>query len=106
MFTCVCDNASNMVNGVNNAGLTHLGCFLHILHLIITNSIFSQPGVESLIKKCKNIVTINKKSVVEKHLFESIEIDEEKDTSGYRLHQMVAIRWNSAFYMLKQFQKN
>ena len=41
MFTCVSDNANNMVNGVSNAGLTHLGCFLHILHLIITNSIFS-----------------------------------------------------------------
>ena len=100
MFTCVSDNASNMINGTNNAGLTHLGCFLHILHLIITNCIFCQPGVEALIKKCKNIVTAFKKSSTEKHLFESIELEEEKDTSGYRLHQLIAIRWNSIYYML------
>ena len=79
--------------------------FLHILHLIITNCIFCQPGVEALIKKCKNIVTLNKRSITEKHIFESIELEEEKNTSGYRLHQMVAIRWNSIFYMLKQFHR-
>ena len=88
---CVSDNAMNMVNGVTNAGITHLSCFLHTLHLIVKKSIFCQPGVDSLIKKCKSIVTSNKRSSTEKYLFENLEIEEENDTSKYRLHQMVNI---------------
>ena len=103
IFLVVTDNASNMHLGVVNAGLQHIGCFLHIMHLVVTKSLFIQPGVEAVIKKVKDIVTTNKKSNVERSLFEEITIEEENDTSKYRLVQSVVIRWNSTCKMLKTF---
>ena len=61
---------------VTNSGLTHVECFLHTLHVIIIKCIFCQTGIDTLIKKCKNIVTLSKKSVIGNKLFENIELDD------------------------------
>ncbi|CAL4062347.1 unnamed protein product, partial [Meganyctiphanes norvegica] len=78
------------------------GCFLHTLHLIVTKSIFIQDGVDNLITKCKEIVRLYKKSPKEKHLFETVDVDEVQDTSKYRLKQEVMVRWMSTYHMIKQ----
>ena len=75
-FLMITDNASVMLNGVKGAGIESVGCLLHTLHLIVQHSIFTQPGVDNLIKKIKKIVKLHKKSVKEKSIFESVEVDE------------------------------
>ena len=47
----ITDNATVMLNGVKGAGIKGVGCLLHTLHLIVHHSIFTQPGVDNLIKK-------------------------------------------------------
>ena len=84
----VSDNCMTMLNGVKGTGISNIGCYLHTLHLIITHSILTQKGNDNLIKKLKGIVQLYQKSSKEKALFESIDIDEEKDTSRYRLMQV------------------
>ena len=58
-FIMVTDNASTMLNGVRGANIESVGCLLHVLHLIIQNSIFIQPGVDKLLKKLKKLFTLN-----------------------------------------------
>ena len=36
--------ATNMINGVTNAGLTHLSCYLHTLHLLLPSPLFVNLG--------------------------------------------------------------
>ena len=42
------DNAINMVNAAKKANIDSLGCFCHILHLVVTHSVFKQDGVKLL----------------------------------------------------------
>ena len=85
----VSDNNTAMLNGVTGTGISSIGCFLHTLHLIITHSMLAQIGNTNLIKKLKEIVQLYRKSSKEKQLFESIELNEEKDTSRFRLQQVI-----------------
>ncbi|CAL4064803.1 unnamed protein product, partial [Meganyctiphanes norvegica] len=61
-------------------------------------SIFEQPGVNSLLIKCKTIVTYYKKSPEAKEKYRNIQIDLGMDQ--HKLIQDIAIRWNSTFNML------
>ena len=79
-----------MLNGVVATGINSIGCFLHTLHLVIHQAMLAQIGNVNLIKKLKEIVQLYRKSAKEKLLFESIEIDEETDTSRYRLQQVIS----------------
>jgi len=38
VYLVVRDNAANVVKAMDVSGLNHVGCFLHALHLIISNS--------------------------------------------------------------------
>ncbi|CAL4223991.1 unnamed protein product, partial [Meganyctiphanes norvegica] len=105
IFAIITDNATVMTNGIEDTGIYNFGCFLHTLHLVVTKSVYEQPGVESLLNKCKEIVRLYKKSSKEKNLFEQVEVDEQVDTSKYRLKQEVAIRWMSVQDMVKQLLK-
>ena len=53
----VTDNASNITNAVELAGLAHSPCFIHTLQLAIKDAIFSQRSVSDMISKAKRIVT-------------------------------------------------
>ena len=53
----VTDNASNITNAVDLAGLTHSPCFIHTLQLEIKDAIFSQRSINDMISKAKRIVT-------------------------------------------------
>lgn len=88
IFLMITDNASVMLNGVKGAGIESVGCILHTLHLIVQRSILTQPGVTNLIHKIKEIVKLHKKSVKEKSLFESVDVDEIVSTATYRLVQV------------------
>ena len=58
-----------------------------------------------MLKKCKEIVTLLRKSSVEKGLFYDVELDEDVPTHRYRLQQMVVTRWGSRLAMLETFIK-
>lgn len=45
------DNATNIVNATALMGFSSTGCFLHGLHLAVTNSLSSQRVVTDLIAK-------------------------------------------------------
>ena len=53
----VTDNASNITNAVDLAGLMGSPCFIHTLQLAINDAIFSQQSVSDMIAKAKRIVT-------------------------------------------------
>jgi hypothetical protein len=53
----VTDNASNITNAVELAGLMGSPCFIHTLQLAINDAIFSQRSVSDMIAKAKRIVT-------------------------------------------------
>ena len=50
------DNAANIVKVTNEDGWKNLGCFLHGLHLVITNSLKCQCAVIDLLAKVRMIV--------------------------------------------------
>ena len=52
----VTDNAANITNAVELAGLTHIPCFIHTIQLAIKDAIFSQRMVSDMISKAKKIV--------------------------------------------------
>ena len=87
-FVMVTDNATTMLNGVKGANMESVACLLYTLHLIIQNAIFIQPGIDKLLKKLKEVVKIHKKSVKEKNLFASVEVEEVKSTARFRLRQV------------------
>ena len=100
----VSDNASAMVKGVTDVDVPHLSCFLHTLNLIINNSIFVQESNKKLIDKCKQLVSLYKKSPIAKSEFDNIKVDDDQHDPGrkLRLIQDIAIRWNSTHKMLKR----
>ena len=64
IFVVVSDNASNMVAGIDEFGVTWLSCFLHTLALIVKHSVLEQASVKKVIDKCRTIVQIVKDSPV------------------------------------------
>ena len=56
---CLRDNASNMVAAfdLEESVLEAVGCVNHTLQLSIKDEIFTLPSVETLIKKCRDLVT-------------------------------------------------
>lgn len=100
MFLVLRDSAANMITGLNNYGFQAQSCFIHMLQLIVNESIFAQISV-------KNIVTISRNIV--KHFNHSplavsklTEIQEKIDLKKHKLIQDVCTRWNSTYYMLER----
>lgn len=94
------DHGANIVKGVNDAGLPSLGCFLHTLHLIITDAISCQQGINNMIARCRRIVGhfAHSSSATEKlHAMQR-----QMQTPEHQLEQDVKTRWNSTYYMLER----
>ena len=54
---CVlCDNASNLIAGMNNANVKSLSCLAHSLQLIIKDGILMQPAVQQLLNPARSLV--------------------------------------------------
>ena len=60
------DNASNMEAAFDHdhSILTAMGCLNHSLQLAIKDGLFTLPSVETLIKKCKDLVTYANQSTI------------------------------------------
>jgi len=50
------DNASNMVNSMSDDGIEDLGCFAHILQLVIHDGILSRRDIKDVLAICQSIV--------------------------------------------------
>ena len=56
------DNAANVVAALSTSQFDHIGCFLHILQLVVVHAVFMQSGVDTVMKKAKRIVKFFNKS--------------------------------------------
>jgi len=51
------DNGANMKKGVDDASLDSFGCFLHTIHLLVTESMKSQKSVQDLLGRARKVST-------------------------------------------------
>ena len=45
------NNAANVVAALGTSKFNHIGCFLHILQLVVVHAVFLQSGVKTVIKE-------------------------------------------------------
>ena len=93
------DNASNMVKAMREAVYPDLGCFAHMLQLIIHDGVLTQRAVTGTLANCCRIVGHFKHSLLAycrlKEIQQSLEIPQ------HHLKQDEPSRWNSTLYMLQ-----
>ena len=99
----VTDNASNMKLGVSNSDIPHVGCFLHVIQLLLNKAIFSRDEVKKWVKLFQYIVKYFKKSPKASQKLKDIQIEAERPT--HRLSLDMPVRWNSTFYMFRSCVK-
>ncbi|KAI6650097.1 Zinc finger BED domain-containing protein 4-like [Oopsacas minuta] len=56
------DNVLNMVNAMVINNQDNADCFLHIIHLVVMNSIFEQSGVQSMMARATKLISFFRKS--------------------------------------------
>ncbi len=93
------DNASNMKKAMDEMGVSSLGCFAHSLQLVVHEGLLSQRSVSDALANCRKIIGHFKTSPLATTRLEDIQRDLKMPTK--RLHQDVATRWNSTFYMVE-----
>ena len=94
------DGASNMALELQLADISSVHCFLHILDLVIKDSILSQRAIIDLCAKVRQIAThFNHSSLARKN------IKNRQAEQGIQLPlfpvQDVSTRWNSTYLMLE-----
>ncbi|XP_060878631.1 zinc finger BED domain-containing protein 4-like [Metopolophium dirhodum] len=94
------DNGVSIKKGVDDASLCSSGCFLHTIHLLVTESIKSQKSVQDLMIRARKVSTHFHHSSSATDKLKSIQI--ELGTHPKKLIQDICTRWNSSFYMLKR----
>lgn len=101
------DGGANIVKGLRIANLETESCFLHSLHLTISDALTSQRSVSDLIAVSKKIITHFNHSPLACSRLTAIQINELKIPKK-KLVQSVVTRWNSTYYMLERLleQKN
>ena len=95
----VTDNASNMKLGVSNSELPHIGCFLHVIQLLLHKAILSRDKVKEWVKLFQYIVKHFKKSPAASQKLKIIQIEADRPTNKLSLD--MPIRWNSTFMMIQ-----
>ncbi|XP_052393278.1 zinc finger BED domain-containing protein 4-like [Carassius gibelio] len=93
------DNASNMKKAMDEMDVASLGCFAHTLQLVVHEGLLSQRSVSDALANGRKIVGHFKHSPLATTRLEEIQKDLQMPTK--RLHQDVATRWNSTYYMLE-----
>jgi len=86
---------------VNDGGLKHVGCFLHGLHLAVTNSLKKQKSVKTLLTKIRSIVRKFRHSTKAKSVLMKAE-----EREGMPLHTLIIdqeTRWSCTYPMLERF---
>lgn len=129
----VTDNGSNIVSGLQIAGIKRISCMAHNIHLFITKDIFANPDFNVLViivDKLKHIykaltykheemvqyAQINKQMQFMSLIENAIDIDElnnfddqyhlNDENNHTSLKNSNATRWNSLLTMVKSFVKN
>ena len=90
------DNAANIVKAVNDGGLKHVGCFLHGLHLVVTNSLKKQKSVATLLTKIRSIVRKLRHSTKAKSVL--MKAQEREGISRHTLIIDQETRWSSCVH--------
>lgn len=95
------DGASNMVLGLRLANVASVHCFLHILDLVVKDSIFSQRTIIDLCAKVRRIATHFNHSSLARNELKNLQAEQ-----GIKLPlfpvQDVSTRWNSTYLMLER----
>ena len=95
------DGASNMVLGLRLAHIASVHCFLHILDLVVKDSVFSQRTIIDLCAKLRRIVTHFNHSSLARNELKNLQAEQ-----GIKLPlfpvQDVSTRWNSTYLMLER----
>ena len=95
------DNAANIVKATNEGGWKNLRCFLHGLHLVITNSLKCQRAVIDLLAKVRMIVCAFRHSTKAKTPLRGAQEKEHLPEHTLILDQET--RWSSTYHMLERF---
>ncbi len=51
------DNAANMVKGLNDVGLPHIGCFAHTLQLVVHDALLNQRMISDMLAISRQIIS-------------------------------------------------
>ena len=97
----VCDGASNMVAGLQLADISSAHCFLHILDLVIKDSIFSQQTIIDLCAKVRRIATHFNHSSLACGNIKNLQAEQGIQLPLFPV-QDVATRWNSMYLVLER----
>lgn len=92
------DNAPNMKKAMDQLGVPSLGCFAHILQLVVQHGLFAQRAVSDAIANGRKIVTHFKHSTKAYSELEDVEC--ELNIEPKRLQQDVKTRWSSTKMMI------
>ncbi|XP_051973794.1 E3 SUMO-protein ligase ZBED1-like [Xyrauchen texanus] len=96
----VTDNAANMVRAVEITGLTHVGCFAHIINLA-SQAGLKLPNVARLLGRVRHIAKFFHRSTTATRILK--EMQKLLQLNAHKLKIDVVTRWNSALEMLERF---
>ncbi|XP_047127648.1 zinc finger BED domain-containing protein 4 [Hydra vulgaris] len=96
------DGASNMISGSNLAEIPAIHCTIHLLQLVVSDSI-SENIVIDVLSKCRRLVTHFNHSSLACNNFKQIQLQQNLDPLC--LVQDVPTRWNSTYLMLDRLNK-
>ncbi|XP_065683458.1 zinc finger BED domain-containing protein 4-like [Hydra vulgaris] len=96
------DGASNMISGSNLAEIPAIHCTIHLLQLVVSDSI-SENIVIDVLSKCRRLVTHFNHSSLACNNFKQIQLQQNLDP--LYLVQDVPTRWNSTYLMLDRLNK-
>lgn len=98
------DGGSNFTKGLNIANMQSEWCFLHLLHLVVTDSLYSQRTINDLIATARKIIGHFNHSSLACTRLKDIQITK-LGIQERKLIQDVQTRWNSTFYMLERLNE-
>ena len=93
------DNAANMVKAMRDGSFSDLGCFAHMLQLIVHDRVLSQKIVTDTLANARRIVSHFKCSPLAYGQLK--EIQENLQLPVHCLKHDELTRWNSSLYMLQ-----
>lgn len=93
----VTDNAANMIRAVEIMGLTHVGCFAHIINLA-SQAGLKLPNVARLLGRVRHIAKFFHRSTSATRILK--EKQKLLQLNAHKLKIDVVTRWNSALEML------
>lgn len=101
IYIVVRDGGKNIVKGVHDANLESESCFLHNLHLIVTDALASQRAMKDIVAIARKIVGHFNHSPLACSNFKKIQ-EEQLHLTYKKLVQDISTRWNSTYYMLSR----